>query len=57
MAIPGLVTGVPGIPRGARLRIIGNGVVPLQATAALRLLITIAAIPAAQSGAGARAAA
>jgi hypothetical protein len=25
MAVPGLVTGVPGIPRGARLRIIGNG--------------------------------
>jgi DNA (cytosine-5)-methyltransferase 1 len=43
---PGWVTGVPGIPRTAQLRIIGNGVVPQQAAAALLLLIeTAAAIP------------
>jgi hypothetical protein len=46
------------ISRPLRQRTVhNNGVVPLQATAALRLLITIAAIPAAQPGAGARAAA
>jgi DNA (cytosine-5)-methyltransferase 1 len=43
---PGWVTGVPGLPRTARLRIIGNGVVPQQAAAALRLLIGAAALPA-----------
>ena len=43
--IPHLVTGVPGIPRTAQLRIIGNGVVPHQAAAALRLLAEIAAVP------------
>jgi hypothetical protein len=32
------VTGVPGLPRTAQLRIIGNRVVPHQAAAALRLL-------------------
>jgi DNA (cytosine-5)-methyltransferase 1 len=37
------VTGVPGIPRTAQLRVIGNGVVPQQAAAALRLLIQAAA--------------
>ena len=47
MGIPGLVTTVPGLPRTAILRIIGNGVVPQQATAALRLLAAIAAVPAA----------
>jgi DNA (cytosine-5)-methyltransferase 1 len=36
---------VPGIPRTAQLRIIGNGVVPHQAAAALRLLTEIAAVP------------
>ena len=43
MGIPGRVTGVPGLPRTARLRIIGNGVVPHQAAAALRLLAGLAA--------------
>jgi DNA (cytosine-5)-methyltransferase 1 len=38
MGIPNRVTGVPGISRTARLRLIGNGVVPQQAAAALRLL-------------------
>ena len=46
MGIPGLVTGVPGIPRTGQLRVIGNGVVPQQAAAALRLLISAAAVPA-----------
>ncbi|MEU5608407.1 DNA cytosine methyltransferase [Streptomyces sparsogenes] len=35
----GHVTGVPGVPRGAQLKALGNGVVPLQAVAALRLLL------------------
>jgi hypothetical protein len=43
MGIPHLVTGVPGIPRTAQLRLIGNGVVPQQGALALRLLIGIAA--------------
>jgi hypothetical protein len=43
MGIPGWVTGITGIPRTAQLRIIGNGVVPQQAAAALRLLIQAAA--------------
>lgn len=34
----GHVTAVPGIPRGAQLKALGNGVVPRQAVAALRLL-------------------
>jgi DNA (cytosine-5)-methyltransferase 1 len=46
MGIPSLVTGVPGIPRTRQLKIIGNGVVPQQAAAALRLLIGAAAVPA-----------
>jgi DNA (cytosine-5)-methyltransferase 1 len=50
------VTGVPGIPRTRQLKIIGNGVVPQQAAAALRLLIGNAAIPAVPDG-GTRAAA
>ena len=54
--IPKLVTGVPGIPRTRQLKIIGNGVVPQQATAALRLLIGAAAVPAVPDG-GTRAAA
>ncbi len=59
MGIPHLVTGVPGIPRTAQLRIIGNGVVPHQAAAALRLLTGIAAVPGAPpaTGTGMRAAA
>jgi DNA (cytosine-5)-methyltransferase 1 len=47
MGIPRLVTGVPGIPRTRQLKLIGNGVVPQQAAAALRLLIEAAAAPAA----------
>jgi hypothetical protein len=43
MGVPGWVTGVTGIPRTAQLRVIGNGVVPQQAAAALRLLIQAAA--------------
>jgi hypothetical protein len=51
MGIPHLVTGVPGLPRTARLRIIGNGVVPHQAAAALRLLAGLAAaVPGAPPG-------
>lgn len=44
MGIPGLVTGVSGLPRTAKLRIIGNGVVPQQAAAALYLLLAVAEI-------------
>jgi DNA (cytosine-5)-methyltransferase 1 len=44
------VTGVPGLRRTAQLRIIGNGVVPHQAAAALRLLTQIAAVPGAPPG-------
>ncbi len=52
MGIPHLVTGVPGLPRTAQLRIIGNGVVPSQAAAALRLLTGLAAVPGAPPGTG-----
>jgi DNA (cytosine-5)-methyltransferase 1 len=45
MGIPRLVTGLPGLPRTAALRIIGNGCVPHQAAAALRLLAGLAAVP------------
>jgi hypothetical protein len=45
-----VVTRVPGIARTHQLRIIGNGVVPQQAAAALRLLIDAAALPAAARG-------
>jgi DNA (cytosine-5)-methyltransferase 1 len=42
MGLPeGHVTGV-GLPYGAQLHILGNGVVPQQATAALRLLVNVA---------------
>lgn len=37
----GWVTGVPGISRSDQLKICGNGVVPQQAAAALRLLISV----------------
>jgi DNA (cytosine-5)-methyltransferase 1 len=47
---------VPGIARTHQLRIIGNGVVPQQAAAALRLLIDAAALPGPPDG-GTRAAA
>lgn len=40
MGLPaGHVTGVPGIPRAAQLKALGNGVVPQQAEAAVRLLL------------------
>ncbi|MET9051468.1 hypothetical protein ABZW50_09970 [Streptomyces bacillaris] len=39
MGLPaGHVTDVPGLSRSAQLKALGNGVVPLQATAALRFL-------------------
>ena len=52
MGIPHHVTGIPGIPRTAQLRIIGNGVVPHQAAAALWLLTGLAAVPGAPPGTG-----
>ncbi len=40
MGLPeGWVTGVPGLSRNAQLKALGNGVVPQQAAAALRLLL------------------
>ncbi|MFE2870453.1 hypothetical protein [Embleya sp. NPDC059259] len=40
MGLPaGHVTGVPGLSRTAQLHALGNGVVPAQAAAALRLLL------------------
>lgn len=40
MGLPaGWVTGVPGLAYGARIRALGNGVVPAQAAAALQLLL------------------
>lgn len=36
---PGHVTAVPGLGRNAQLRALGNGVIPQQAEAALRLLL------------------
>lgn len=45
----GWVTGMPGLPYAAQIRALGNGVVPAQAAAALRLLIQIAAVPGAPS--------
>ncbi|MDT3724230.1 hypothetical protein ROS62_04745 [Streptomyces sp. DSM 41972] len=45
MGLPaGHVTDVPGLSRSAQLKALGNGVVPQQATAALRLLVP-AALP------------
>ena len=44
MGLPqGWVCGIPGLSRTVRLRILGNGVVPRQGAAALRLLIGTAA--------------
>jgi DNA (cytosine-5)-methyltransferase 1 len=44
MGLPaGWVTGVPGLPYSAEIRALGNGVVPLQAATALRLLAAITA--------------
>lgn len=42
---PGWVTDVPGISRSAVLRILGNGVVPQQVSAALPWLLTALAEP------------
>ncbi len=43
MGLPaGWVTAVPGLSREQQLRIIGNGVVPQQAVAALRWLLAAA---------------
>jgi DNA (cytosine-5)-methyltransferase 1 len=50
MGIPGWVTGIPGLPRTAQLRVIGNGVVPQQGAMALRLLIGIAAASPSEPG-------
>lgn len=42
MGLPGgWVTAVPGLPYAAQIRALGNGVVPAQGAAALRLLATI----------------
>jgi DNA (cytosine-5)-methyltransferase 1 len=38
---PGHVTGVPGVSRSKQLKVLGNGVVPAQATAALAHLLTL----------------
>jgi DNA (cytosine-5)-methyltransferase 1 len=41
MGLPvGWVTDVPGITRNEALKALGNGVVPQQAAAALRMLLT-----------------
>lgn len=46
MGLPdGWVTAVPGIPRSAQLKALGNGCVPQQAAAALRLLLERAGFP------------
>jgi hypothetical protein len=42
----GWVAGIPGLPYAARIRALGNGVVPRQGAAALQLLIGLTAIPA-----------
>lgn len=38
---PGWVTAVPGLSRSAKIRIIGNGVVPQQAALAIAALLDI----------------
>jgi DNA (cytosine-5)-methyltransferase 1 len=44
MGLPeGWVTDVPGISRNSQLKILGNGVVPQQATLALQLLAAMEA--------------
>ena len=44
MMLPaGWITDVPGITRNEALRALGNGVVPPQATAATRWLLSVAA--------------
>jgi DNA (cytosine-5)-methyltransferase 1 len=42
MGVPGWVTGVPGLSRAARLRVIGNGVCPQQGALALSRLLAAA---------------
>lgn len=45
MGLPeGWVTDVPGLSRNAQLKALGNGVVPQQAAAALRVLLDRAGI-------------
>jgi DNA (cytosine-5)-methyltransferase 1 len=53
MGLPaGWVTDVPGLGRNEMLRALGNGVVPAQCAAALRLLLPgVAAVPAGVGGA------
>jgi len=47
MGLPeGWVTDVPGLTRAQQLRALGNGVVPQQAAAALRLLLHRASVAA-----------
>lgn len=47
MGLPdGWVTDVPGITRNEALRALGNGVVPQQAEAALRFLLSVQEVPA-----------
>lgn len=44
MGLPaGHVSGVPGLSRNAQLKLLGNGVVPVQAAHALRLMLTASA--------------
>ncbi|WP_280699354.1 hypothetical protein [Kitasatospora sp. GP82] len=50
MGLPaGHVTAVPGLSRTAQLKALGNGVLPAQGAAALRLLLHRATTPAEQS--------
>ena len=46
---PGWVTDVAGLPWGAQIRALGNGVVPLQAQTALRMLLRDAGLCAADA--------
>ncbi|GGV03975.1 hypothetical protein GCM10010495_14530 [Kitasatospora herbaricolor] len=49
---PGWVTAVPGLNRTAQLKALGNGVLPAQAAAALRILHTRATpLPGAEAAA------
>ncbi|MFC4529134.1 hypothetical protein [Sphaerisporangium dianthi] len=46
MGLPdGWVTGIPDIPRNGQLRLLGNGVVPAQAAAALTSLLPTTLTP------------
>lgn len=46
MGLPeGWVTAVPGLSRGDMLRLLGNGVVPQQASAGLRWLLAVGEVP------------